>query len=367
MAVSRVHAPDYKLFAITGILILIGIFMVASASPGVGASRFGETYFFLKSQLIGVAVGGAGLLAGWRIKYTMWKRLAPLILMGSLFLMALVFVPGIGLELKGASRWIQLGQITFQPAEIIKLSFIVYIAAWLDTKQKDVKKFSTGFLPFLVMLSVVSFFFIRQPDIGTLGVLVLTATLLFFAGGGKLVQISVLCLIGSIILAALIYMQPYRLERITVFLEPEGDLQGIGYQLNQSLIAIGSGGFWGKGFGMSRQKFQYLPEPTSDSIFAVFGEEFGFVGNVILILMFLLFAWRGMRIAHRAADGFGGYLAAGITLLIIIQAFVNMAAISGLVPLTGLPLSFISHGSSALVTNLVAVGILMNISQYTRV
>jgi len=341
--------------------------MIASASPVIGEARFGEIYFFLKNQLLGVGVGVIAFLAGWRIKYTFWKKMAPLILVASLLLMALVFIPKIGLELKGAARWIELGPITIQPSEIMKLAFVMYMAAWLASKQKEVKTFSTGFLPFLIMLSVVSLFFILQPDIGTLGVLVITATLLFFAGGGKLAQIGILCLIGIIGLGIIVATQPYRLDRISVFLKPSEDIQGIGYQLNQSLIAIGSGGLWGKGFGMSQQKFYYLPEPTGDSIFAVFGEEFGFMGNIVLIMLFLLFSWRGIRIANHIPDSFGSYLAVGITLLIVIQAFINMAAISGLVPLTGLPLSFISYGSSALVINLAAVGMLMNISKYTRV
>src|SRR3989344_5175191 len=298
----RAHSPDYTLFIITGILVLVGIFMIASASPVIGEVRFGEVYFFLKNQLIGVGVGAA-----------------------------------------------------------------IYLAAWLEAKQKEVSRFSTGFLPFLVMLGIVSLFFILQPDIGTLGVLAITATLLFFAGGGKLAQIGILCLIGMVGLFMIVLLQPYQRDRITTFLEPATDIQGIGYQLNQSLIAIGSGGFWGKGFGMSQQKFYYLPEPSGDSIFAVFGEEFGFIGSAILIILFLAFSWRGIRIANRAPDLFGSYLAVGITLLIVIQAFINMAAISGLIPLTGLPLSFISYGSSALVANLAAVGILMNISKYTRV
>jgi len=366
MAAFRAHSPDYTLFIVTGILVLVGIFMIASASPIIGETRFGEVYFFLKNQLLGAGIGAVAFLAGWRIPFAFWKRMAPLILITSLFLMALVFIPGIGLELKGAARWIELGPITVQPSEIMKLAFVVYIAAWLEAKQKDVKKFSTGFLPFLILLSIVSLLFILQPDIGTLGVLTITATLLFFAGGGKLAQIGILCLIGIVGLWMIVLLQPYRLDRIAVFLKPTQDIQGIGYQLNQSLIAIGSGGFWGKGFGMSQQKFFYLPEPTGDSIFAVFGEEFGFIGSTILIILFLVFSWRGIRIANRAPNLFGSYLAVGITLLIVIQAFINMAAISGLVPLTGLPLSFISYGSSALVTNLAAVGILMNISKYTR-
>ena len=218
MSSSRAHSPDYMLFGITGILVLVGIFMVASASPVASEYRFGEAYFFLKNQIAGIAVGSMALLLAWRIKYAFWKKMAPLILIASLFLMALVFFPGIGLELKGASRWIRLGPITIQPAEITKLAFILYVAAWLDAKHKEVRRFSTGFLPFVVMLGVVSLFFILQPDIGTLGVLVITATLLFFAGGGRLAQIAVLLLIGTVGLAIVILTQPYRLDRITVFL-----------------------------------------------------------------------------------------------------------------------------------------------------
>ena len=366
MTSYRAHSPDYTLMIITGILALVGIFMVASASPVIGETRFGEAYFFLKNQITGMLIGIAAFFICWHIKYTYWKRLAPLILIASLVLMALVFVPGIGIELKGAARWIQVGPFTIQPAEITKLAFIVYVAAWLEAKQKYVRNFSTGFIPFLILLSAVSLFFILQPDIGTLGVLAITAILLFFAGGGKLAQITILCLIGIVSLGFIVFLQPYRLDRITVFLQPDHDTQGIGYQLNQSLIAIGSGGFWGKGFGMSQQKFQYLPEPIGDSIFAVFGEEFGFIGNIGLILLFLLFSWRGIRIANHAPDVFASYLATGITLLIVIQAFTNMAAIIGLVPLTGLPLTFISYGSSALIAHLAAVGILMNVSKYTK-
>ena len=367
MTSARVHKPDYVLLIITGILLIIGMFMIASASPVMSSTRFDDAYLLLKNQFMGLAVGFVALLAGIRIRYTFWKKAAPVLLIASLFLMALVFVPGIGLELKGAARWIAIGSISFQPAEIAKLAFIIYLAAWLEAKQKEIQGFTTGFLPFLVMLGIISILFILQPDIGTLGVLAVTATLLYFSGGGKIMQIGILLLMGLAALAVLVVLQPYRMERIAVFLEPNADVQGSGYQLRQSLIALGSGGVAGKGFGMSRQKFNYLPEATGDSIFAVYGEEFGFIGSLALISVFLAFAWRGIHIARHAPDLFGKHLATGITLLIIIQAFINMAAISGLVPLTGLPLSFISFGSSALVVNLAEVGILMNISKYTRV
>lgn len=366
MSSSRVHRPDTILLVITGILLIIGLFMIASASPVMSSSRFGDAYFFLKNQVVGLGIGAAALLISMRIHYTFWKKIAPFLLIISLLLMVLVFVPGIGMTLKGASRWIHIGAITLQPAEILKFAFIAYLASWLVARQKDIKGFASGFIPFLVMLGIISVFFILQPDISTLGVLSISASLLYFSGGGKWSQIGILLLIGILAFGVIVFTQPYRFDRLLVFLKPNHDLQGIGYQLHQGLIALGSGGFWGKGFGMSRQKFNYLPEATGDSIFAIFGEEFGFFGIVILIGLFLIFFWRGIRIAHQAPDAFGRYLATGLTLLIIIQAFINMAAISGLVPLTGLPLSFISFGSSALVMNLAEVGILMNISKYTR-
>ncbi|PJE64141.1 MAG: putative lipid II flippase FtsW [Candidatus Ryanbacteria bacterium CG10_big_fil_rev_8_21_14_0_10_43_42] len=366
MSSTHQHQPDYILLGTTVLFVIVGLFIIASASPILGSSRFGEEYYYLSNQAIGAGIGVVALILGSKIRYQYWKKLAPVLLIGALFMMILVFIPNIGLELKGASRWIKVGPITIQPAEITKLAFIIYLAAWIETKKKDIASFSMGFLPFLVMLGIVSVFFVLQPDIGTLGILVITSILLFFIGGGRMSQIALLLLLGVAVLGLIIYFQPYRRDRLAVFLHPKEDTQGIGYQLHQGLIAIGSGGIFGRGFGMSRQKFNYVPEPAGDSIFAIFGEEFGFIGSVILTAMFLIFFWRGMRISARAPDGFSHTLAAGITLLIIVQAFTNIGAITGLLPLTGLPLTFISFGSSALIMNLASVGILMNISKYTR-
>lgn len=360
------HKPDYVLLWVTGLILVLGLFTMASASLILANDRFGEAYYFLNRQMVGVAIGILTLLISWKIKYLFWRKFAPVALVGSLILMILVLIPGFGLELKGARRWLDLGFTTLQPGELMKLAFVIYLAAWMDAKRKNISSFKFGFLPFICMVGAVSLLFILQPDIGTLGVLAFTSLIIFFIGGGRLAQIGLLVVLGLATLGVLIYLQPYRLDRLAVFLDPKTDPQGIGYQLNQSLIALGSGGFFGRGFGMSRQKFNYVPEAAGDSIFAIYGEEFGFIGSVGLVGLFIIFFWRGMRIALRAPDSFGRILAAGITLLIIIQAFTNIAAISGLVPLTGIPLTFISYGSSALIMNLAAVGILMNISKYIR-
>lgn len=360
--VSEPRKADVLLFGIVLALLLIGLFMIASASPVLASTRFGDPYFFLKNQLGGVVVGLIVLLMCWRIPYTYWRVSAPLLLGGAMIFMMLVFVPGIGLSLKGAARWLDFGITTIQPAEIMKFAFIAYLSAWIAAKQPVISSTTTGFLPFSALVGIVSFLFVLQPDIGTLGVVVTTSFILFFIGGGRFFHIAALVASSLLILAVLVFLQPYRLDRVTVFLHPEDDQQGIGYQLNQSLIAIGSGGVVGRGFGMSRQKLNYLPEASSDALFSIYAEEFGFLGSCMLIALFLLFFWRGIRIAARAPDAFGMYLASGITLLIVIQAFINIAALSGLMPLTGLPLSFVSFGSSALVMNLAEAGTLLNIS-----
>ncbi|MEK7173573.1 MAG: FtsW/RodA/SpoVE family cell cycle protein, partial [Patescibacteria group bacterium] len=205
MSSSRVHRPDTILLVITGILLIIGLFMIASASPVMSSSRFGDAYFFLKNQVVGLGIGAAALLISMRIHYTFWKKIAPFLLIISLLLMVLVFVPGIGMTLKGASRWIHIGAITLQPAEILKFAFIAYLASWLVARQKDIKGFASGFIPFLVMLGIISVFFILQPDISTLGVLSISASLLYFSGGGKWSQIGILLLIGILAFGVIVF------------------------------------------------------------------------------------------------------------------------------------------------------------------
>jgi cell division protein FtsW len=364
---SHSNHGDYTLLGIAGVIIILGLFIVASASLVLSHNRFGEAYYYVSHQLLyGVGIGFLGFLIAWRIHYTFWKKCALPLLLLSMIVSLFVWVPHIGLTLKGASRWIQLGGLTFQPSEALKLSFVMYLSAWMEAKRKIISSFQGGLIPFILLTGLAGILLLLQPDVGTLGVLALTAMIMFYVGGGKLSHILLLLVIGILGLWLIIHLEPYRKDRLTVFLNPETDPQGIGYQINQALIAIGSGGIFGKGFGLSEQKFSYLPEAAGDSIFAIFGEEFGFVGSVALLVCFLLFFWRGIYIAGRAPDAFARNLAAGITLLICVQAFINIGAIVGLLPLTGIPLSFISYGSSALAINMAGVGILMNISKYMR-
>jgi cell division protein FtsW len=277
----------------------------------------------------------------------------------------LVFEPHLGFGYGGARRWINLGPITFQPSELLKFSFIVYLASWMSARKNDIKSFRFGLLPFLVIVAFVGFVLIAEPDIGTLGVIAITSSLMFLIGGGKFSQIALMILLGLGLLYVLILVKPHAMDRVQTFLNPStADAQGSGYQVKQALIAVGSGGIYGRGFGMSLQKFTYLPEPIGDSVFAVFAEEFGFVGSAILVCLFLFFLFRGFLIVLRSSDPFAKLLGAGILISIVIQSFINIGSMIGIIPLTGLPLIFVSQGGSALVVALAEIGVLVNISKY---
>jgi cell division protein FtsW len=357
---------DKPLFYITLTLFIGGLLILASASAAQSIGNFNSVgYYTLKQLLNGGLIGIAAFMATQWISYRFWKKMALPLIIISFILLTFLFIPELSLAVGGARRWLDLGPITFQPSEILKLSFIIYLASWLDARRKDVSSFSYGFVPFSLMLSIIGMFLIMQPDIGTLGVVAFTAALLYFLGGGRISQIVTIASLGLIILYFLVQLAPYRLDRILVFWNPNLDPQGIGYQINQAFIAIGSGGFWGLGFGKSIQKYNYLPESMTDSIFAIFAEEMGFLGVLLIIAAFGGLLWRGMVIAKNASDIFGKLLASGIVLGIIVQAFINMAAISGLLPLTGIPLPFVSYGGTSFAVTLASIGILMNISKHT--
>jgi len=369
--------PDYFLLIIVVILVVLGIIILASVSAPYSQQKFGYTYYFLSHQIIYGLLPGLilGLLA-FKINLNSIKKWSPYLFLFNLILMLLVFVPGIGLKLEGASRWINLRIITFQPSEFLKLTFILYLANWLSThlattnlasnKQKIYQlkaNFQQIFLGFFVILAIISLLLILQPDVSTLGIIVLTALLMYFAVKTPLFHTLILVIVGFIALIVLIKIAPYRLNRILVFLNPDIDPMGIGYQLKQGLIAIGSGGLTGVGLGISQQKFLgVLIQPISDSIFTVFSEETGFLGSFLLIALFLLFLWRSIKISKEAHSSFNQLTALGITFWLTFQAFLNIGAMIGIFPLTGVPLTFISYGGSALMINLVAIGILLNIS-----
>lgn len=357
---------DKPLLYITLLLFAGGFLILASASTAQSIRNFNSIeYYSLRQLFYGGILGILVFLITQWVPYRFWKKIALPLMILSFILLALLFIPELSLTFGGARRWLSLGPITFQPSEILKLSFIIYLASWLDARRKDVSSFSYGFIPFSLMLSIVGMFLVMQPDIGTLGVIAGTAALLYFLGGGRVSQIFTMGALGLVILYFLVQLAPYRLNRILVFWNPGLDPQGFGYQINQAFIAIGSGGFWGLGFGKSLQKYNYLPESMTDSIFAIFAEEMGFFGVLLLIATFGGLLWRGMVIAKNTDDVFGRLLASGLVLGIMVQAFINMAAISGLMPLTGIPLPFVSYGGTSLVITLASMGILMNISKHT--
>jgi len=364
---TKPHKPDYILMITVFALIIFGLVMISSISVPLSQEKFGEPYHYFNHQIInGVLIG---LIFWWivqKIHYQRWKKFAFPALLLTFFLLILVFVPGIGYGHGGADRWIEFGSLSFQPSELCKLAFILYLAAWLEKKNRDLKDFSEGFLPFVAVVAFIAGLLILQPDVGTLGIIAMIALTIYFVAGAKLRYIGLLIAMGFASLWVIIKIAPYRMNRLTSFLNPEIDPQGISYQINQALLAIGSGGFLGRGLGYSRQKFLYLPEPIGDSIFAIISEELGFIGGFILIVLFSILAVRGFKIAARAPDVFGKLAATGITSWFVFQAFINIAAITALIPLTGIPLPFISYGGSALVVSLIGVGILLNISKYTK-
>jgi len=272
-------------------------------------------------------------------------------------------VPGLGLKFQGASRWIQLGPFSFQPSEMLKLTMILYLAAWLEGKKELKTDLFEGFIPFLAIIGVISFLVMKQPDMGTLGIIVLVAMCVYFLSGAKTSHIAMMIAGGAAAFLALVKFESYRMSRLLVFLHPELDPRGVGYQINQALLAIGSGGIFGLGLGHSRQKFNYLPEPVGDSIFAIVCEEIGLIGAAVLIFLFFVFAMRGFKIAKKAPDMFGRLVAVGITSWIIFQTLINISAISGLIPLTGVTLPFVSYGGTSLIFSMIGVGILLNISK----
>lgn len=348
------------------ILMIFGLVMIASAGVIYSETRFGDNYYFFKHQLFfGFLPGLITLYFFQKIDYHYWRKIAAPLFLISLIFLVLVFIPGIGTKIYGASRWIQLWHFSFQPSEMAKIATIIYLAAWLESRGKRrIGDFFEGMAPFLGILGILGFLILKQPDTGTLGLIVLVSGIIYFVSGAKISHVLALILTVIAGLGMLIKIAPYRMNRFLVFLNPELDPRGIGYQINQALLAIGSGGIFGIGLGHSRQKFNYLPEPVGDSIFAIIGEELGIIGAGILILLFVVLAFRGFRIAKNSPDEFGKLVAAGITSWIVFQAFINIAAITSIIPLTGIPLPFISYGGTSLIFLLAGAGILLNISKH---
>ena len=341
------------------ILVIFGLIMVYDSSVVQALRDFKDSYYYIRQQLIWVSIGFASMIFFIQFDYKRFKNFSSFLLLVSFLLLIAVFIPNLGISGGGAHRWLRLGPITIQPAEIIKLTSVIFLAAISQKK--------TRLIPFLVLcLAVTIVTAILQKDLGSTIVFLATTSILYFGSGAPLWQFLVSLPIVIISFFLLIFTSSYRSKRILAFLNPFSDPQGYTYHISQVLIALGSGGLFGLGLGHSRQKFAYIPEVTTDSIFAIIGEELGFVGASLVVILFTVLILRGLRIAKNCQDNFGKILALGITSWLGIQVIINLSSMTALLPLTGVPLPFISYGGSALVANLTAVGILLNISKQTQ-
>jgi len=360
----RRSGGDKIFFFIVVALIIIGVFVYASASLGL-ITRQGDTIDAGSFKQIIVGLGGGTLLyyTTSRMQYKTWQAVSMPIFVITIILTALVLIPSIGISLNGARRWLPLGFTTIQPSEFLKFGYVIYCAAWLSASKNRLASIKTGLLPFAGFIGGIALLILAQPDTGTFMIFLATCTALFIAAGGRWRHLALLGIVVTFVLSAYIYTKPHVIDRIETFFNPKSDPQGQSFHARQALLAIGSGKVFGRGFGQSLQKFNFLPEPTSDSIFAVAAEEFGFFGSVAIVILFALFALRGYHIALRTHDPFGRLLVVGFVTLIASQSFVNIAAMIGIIPLTGVPLLFISHGGTAYAMALAEVGIIMNISK----
>ena len=347
--------PDIILLVLLIFLTLFGIIMVYNASVFESYQLFSDKYYFLKLQILWVALGFLGLIITSSISLDFIRKISPLALVINIFLLIIVLIPGLSDKSYGARRWINIAGFNLQPTELIKLTLSIYLAAWLAKKR--------NFIPFLAVLGFILGLIMLQPDLGTSIVIILIGVAVYYISGAKLTHLIITGLIGSFSGLALILSSPYRKARLLTFLNPASDPLGSSYHITQALIAIGSGGFWGLGLGQSRQKYQFLPQVTTDSIFAIVSEEIGFFGTSILVIALFAFIQRGFRIARLAKDDFSKLLATGIPSWIGIQTIINLGAMLALLPLTGVPLPFISYGGSSMIVMLTGVGLLLNISK----
>ncbi len=358
---------DRVFFLIVLILVVGGIAMFASASLGLLAREDGAPWRLALTQLLlGLIPGGIALLTLRFMPPAWFQRLAPSLYLATLLLTLLVFVPGIGETYNGATRWIDIGFTTIQPGEFLKIGTIFMLAWWLSKTKGQLEEFSQGLIPFCLIVGIPALILLLQPNTSTVIIIGLTSVAMYFLAGAPWRDLLLLVCIAGVLFAGLLMTRPYLLERVKTFMDPSQDPLASGYQIQQSLIAIGSGGVAGRGFGQSVQKFNYLPEAHGDSVFAVYAEEFGFIGTMLLLFLFVAFATRGLAIAADAASFFGSMIATGLTLLISFSAFLNIGAMLAILPLTGLPLPFVSHGGTALFAALACVGVILNVAAHRK-
>ncbi|HEX7063870.1 MAG TPA: stage V sporulation protein E [Bacillales bacterium] len=358
--------PDFLLILTTLTLLSIGLVMVYSASAVWASYNYGDSFYFAKRQLLFAGLGVIAMFFIMNVEYWTWRKWAKIGLMICFALLILVLIPGIGEVHGGARSWLGVGAFSIQPSEFAKIGLIIFLAKFLSENQKKITSFKKGMMPSLALVVAAFGVIMLQPDLGTGVVLVGTCVVMIYVTGARISHFIGLGLAGVAGLAGLILSAPYRMERITSFVDPWSDPLGTGFQIIQSLYAIGPGGLLGFGLGHSRQKFQYLPEPQTDFIFSILAEELGFIGASFVILLFCLLLWRGIRIAISAPDLYGSLLAVGIIGMVAIQVMINIAVVTGLMPVTGITLPFLSYGGSSLTLTLVSIGVLLNISRFAK-
>ncbi len=355
---------DKPLLVTILILLFFGLVIFSSAALGVLSSNEVKFYSVIETQLVYALIGGlAVLFFGSIIPFNFYKKYAYHIFGFALFLTVLVFIPGLSIFHGGAHRWISIGPLTLQPSEALKFGFVIFMAMWSATYRKLFKDFRFGLVPFILSSVIISLIMLKQPDLGTLLVILFSGFAVYFSGGARMRHLLTIFGIGTFALVSIILLSPYRMERVMTFFDSSRDLKGSSWQLNQSLIAVGSGGVFGRGLGQGVQKFNYLPEPIGDSIFAVASEELGLLGALIIIILYGIVIYRGVFIANNTEDQFGRLLAVGIVSIIFAQATINISSMIGIFPLTGVPLPLISHGGTALMVSLFELGVLLNISK----
>ena len=354
---------DQVLLCVTVMLTVVGLVMVFSASAVLAGNRYHDSWYYLKRQGVWLVMGLSLLHVLSRVDYVWWKRLSIPLLGGMATLLVMVLIPSLGMTANGARRWLGAGPISIQPAEMLKLGVVIYLAAYLTRKEGRIQDFQSGLLPALLVVGLLSGLVLMEPDLGTVVVLGVVTGSLLFVGGARLSHLSILVLCAVPIGLALVLSTDYRRQRLMAFLQPWNDASDTGFQITQSFLAFGSGGLFGVGLGEGKQKLFFLPEAHTDFVLALIGEELGFFGTGVIILLFVLFMIRGFQISTRARVPFGRYLGIGITTLIGVQALTNACVVTGLVPTKGLTLPFVSYGGSSLVVSLAGVGMLLSISR----
>jgi cell division protein FtsW len=364
---SRLHAarPDYAILVTSLALVVIGLIFVYSSSFAIALAAFDDANYFLVRQTASALIGLAIMFGLMRFDYRYLRFVSPALMLAAVLSLAAVLV--IGNDAYGARRWISMGPLPpFQPSEFAKLALIIYISAWLASRGRDVQSFALGFVPFIFLVGVVASLILMEPDTGTATIVVMTTAALFFLAGASLTHLFALVGIAGVMGFMLIIGGGYRMDRILAFTSAENDPSGIGFHTLQLLIALGSGGIEGLGLGVSRQKFFYIPGAHTDGVFAIIGEEAGFIGVMVVIGLFAYLVYRGFRVAMNARDDFGYYLAMGIVSWIAFQALINVGGITRSIPLTGIPLPFLSYGGSSLVMIMAGIGVLLNVSRYGK-